>query len=48
MYGAAADIPAKLATPSDARAAGFTGIGIKDQWVIHVDVRDGAVQTWRY
>lgn len=48
MYAAAADIPVNLATESQARAAGFTGIGLSGQWAIHVDVRDGAPVTWNY
>lgn len=38
--GEAVDIPANLVRPGTARAAGFTGIGTKDGWVVHVDVRD--------
>jgi uncharacterized protein YcbK (DUF882 family) len=48
MYGSAADIPAGIATQVDARAAGFTGIGLKGRWAIHVDVRDEPRATWNY
>lgn len=48
MYGAAADLPEGLADLSQARAAGFTGVGTKGSWVVHVDVRDGAFTHWTY
>jgi uncharacterized protein YcbK (DUF882 family) len=48
MYAAAADIPSGIASPAHAARAGFTGLGIEHGWVIHVDVRDGPVATWRY
>jgi uncharacterized protein YcbK (DUF882 family) len=48
MYGAAADIPSGIASPAQVMRAGFTGLGIKNGWVIHVDVRDGPVTTWHY
>lgn len=48
MYGAAADLPAELARVGDAQRAGFTGIGIKGQWAVHVDVRDGPLAMWHY
>lgn len=37
--GEAADIKPGLVTRSQAVRAGFTGIGTKGEWVIHVDVR---------
>jgi hypothetical protein len=43
MLGMAADIEAGLARPADARAAGFRGIGVRDGWAIHLDVRAGPV-----
>lgn len=48
MYGAAADIPERLATIHDAELAGFTGIGSRGVWAVHVDVRDGGAARWRY
>ncbi len=48
VYAAAADIPAGIATPSEAAHVGFTGIGAKGPWAIHVDVRDGPLQRWTY
>jgi uncharacterized protein YcbK (DUF882 family) len=41
LYGKAADIPRGLATVPQALAAGFTGIGHRRNWVVHVDVRPG-------
>lgn len=41
LYGRAADIPASYATVAQAADAGFTGIGSKGPWAIHVDVRSG-------
>jgi hypothetical protein len=48
MYAAAADIPERLATVHDAEFAGFTGIGRKGIWAVHVDVRDGGAARWSY
>lgn len=45
--GTAADIPYGYATPAQARAAGFTGVGVKGAYAVHVDVRPSAA-TWRY
>lgn len=42
LTGRAADIPSHLATVEMARAAGFTGIGVCNGWVVHVDVRPTA------
>lgn len=39
MWGGAADIPSGLCRRADAIAAGFTGIGERAGWVVHVDVR---------
>jgi len=44
----AADIPEGRATVAQAAAAGFTGIGSKGRWVIHVDVRTGPPAHWHY
>lgn len=41
LYGKAADIPKGLATVAQALAAGFTGVGHRGRWVVHVDVRPG-------
>lgn len=47
--GEAADIPAGLVREQGARRAGATGIGIKDGWVIHVDVRQTrSPVVWEY
>lgn len=48
IYGDAADIPAGRATPAQARSAGATGIGVRDGWAVHVDVRPGPPTTWSY
>jgi uncharacterized protein YcbK (DUF882 family) len=48
MYAAAADIPAGLVKFGQAQSCGFTGIGTKGDWVVHVDVRDGALRHWTY
>jgi len=48
VYGAAADIPAGIATLRTAVACGFTGVGTKGRWAIHLDVRDGNLVTWVY
>lgn len=41
LRAAAADIPYGLATVEQAMRAGFTGIGERDGWAVHVDVRPG-------
>lgn len=47
--GEAADIPAGLVRRAQAERAGFTGIGLKGEWVTHVDVRiSKAVVVWHY
>lgn len=48
LYNAAADIPKGYATVAQARRAGFTGIGVRADWVVHVDVRPSAVTLWNY
>lgn len=48
LYNTAADIPAGYATLAQARRAGFRGIGLRADWVVHVDVRPSAVTVWRY
>lgn len=48
LLGTAADIPPGFVDEAGARRAGATGIGLSGQWVVHVDVRPGAVMVWRY
>jgi uncharacterized protein YcbK (DUF882 family) len=48
VYGAAADIPPGIATLADAERVGFSGVGTKDRWAVHVDVRDGRFTHWTY
>jgi uncharacterized protein YcbK (DUF882 family) len=45
--GTAADIPAGYATVRQAEQAGFTGIGNRGQWAVHVDVRPRRAR-WTY
>lgn len=47
LYGKAADIPAGYATVHQAELAGFTGIGNRGQWAVHVDVRRNRAR-WQY
>jgi uncharacterized protein YcbK (DUF882 family) len=47
LMGDAADIPEGYATIAQAVEAGFTGIGSKGQWAIHVDTRPGTAR-WTY
>lgn len=48
MYGTAADLPLRLVPPAIAATAGARGIGIKDGFAIHVDVRPGPRARWTY
>ena len=48
LYGAAADIPEGYATVEEAIMSGFTGIGSKGPWAVHVDVRSGPLARWKY
>ncbi len=49
LRGTAADIPAGVATLEQALAAGARGVGIRDGWAIHIDVRRVAHPVvWRY
>ncbi len=48
ILGAAADIPEGYATLEQAEAAGFVGIGTKNGWAVHVDVRFGPAARWTY
>lgn len=47
LYNKAADIPYGYATVAQAAQAGFTGIGDKNGYAIHVDVRDHPAR-WHY
>ena len=44
----AVDIPAGYATVAQAAAAGAVGIGSRDGWAVHLDVRPGAPARWTY
>lgn len=48
LLGRAADIPEGRATLGQARAAGAVGVGVRNGWAVHVDVRPGAPATWTY
>ncbi len=48
LYGRAADIPAGLVTPEEAIMCGATGVGERDGWAVHVDVRPGELARWTY
>jgi len=41
--GLAVDVPSSLVTVDEAVASGFVGIGVRRGWVVHVDLRPGAV-----
>lgn len=41
LVGQAVDLAKGLATVSQAAAAGFTGIGFRGPWAVHVDIRPG-------
>lgn len=47
LRGEAADLLAGVATADQAAAAGFTGIGRKATWAVHVDVRPTRA-SWTY
>ena len=47
MVGDAADIPEGYATVAEAKAAGFTGIGNRGPWAVHVDRRPTPAR-WSY
>lgn len=47
LKGDAADLPSGYATVAQAAAAGFSGIGNKGQWAVHVDTR-GYRARWTY
>jgi uncharacterized protein YcbK (DUF882 family) len=46
LTGQAADLKYGYATEDQARRAGFTGIGVRDGWAVHVDVRPGMVTVF--
>lgn len=48
LHGDAVDIPAGYATVAQAEAAGAVGIGSRDGWAIHLDVRPGPAARWTY
>lgn len=48
LFGDAADIPSGYCTLEQAEASGAIGIGTKDGWVLHVDVRPGGPARWEY
>lgn len=48
IAGDAADIPTGRARPAEAYAAGAVGVGVRDGWVVHVDVRRGPRARWEY
>jgi uncharacterized protein YcbK (DUF882 family) len=41
LFGCAADIPRGLVTRDMAKRAGVHGAGVREGWVIHVDVQPG-------
>lgn len=49
LFGSACDLPAGRFTENDARRSGARGIGLRGQWVVHIDHRPGdRVVTWQY
>lgn len=48
LGGRAADIPGGYATVDQAAAAGAVGIGARNGWAVHVDVREGGPARWTY
>jgi uncharacterized protein YcbK (DUF882 family) len=50
VHGTAADIPPGRLREDQARAFGATGIGLRGEWVVHVDVRSrkGPPAVWKY
>lgn len=47
LVGDAADIPIGYATVDQAERAGFTGIGSRGKWAVHVDTRPRRAR-WSY
>lgn len=48
LRAAAADLPEGYATVEEAVMSGFTGVGSKGPWAVHVDVRPGPLARWTY
>ena len=48
LLGKAADIPRGLVNVTQARRAGFVGLGVSGVSVVHVDRRSGPDALWRY
>lgn len=48
LLGDAVDIPIGVCTVREALVAGATGVGERDGWAVHLDVRPGPAVTWRY
>lgn len=48
LAGRAVDIPDGYVTVAEAAAAGAQGIGDRDGWAVHVDVRPGGPARWSY
>ena len=48
LLGRAADIPPGHATPNEAIACGASGVGVRDGWAVHVDVRRAPPVVWQY
>lgn len=47
-FGDAVDIRPGICHVSAALDLGFTGVGVRGEWAIHLDVRPGPVATWTY
>ena len=48
VYGTAADLPPQIVTPPQAFTLGARGVGSKNGWAVHVDVRRGRRAQWVY
>ncbi len=48
LVGDAVDIPLRHVTVTMAAEAGAVGIGERDGWAVHIDVRPGPPVRWRY
>jgi uncharacterized protein YcbK (DUF882 family) len=48
LFGRAVDIPSGYLTVEEAIMVGFSGIGDRDGWAVHVDVRPGPLARWTY
>lgn len=47
VYGDGVDLPPRVATKRQAQDAGFTGIGTRGPWAVHVDTRPDPA-SWTY